>query len=204
MKKIKTILLVIIVAFIFFAISSYLIKTPDTQRLTLEQAVTEAEGYVNTPVCVVDQGCYKNGDSINTDKSFPVYETRDDIPDYIFFPINFHEQKSWPDTIGVHLFPDEIYTTSNYWDTINELKGVDGTNKLYRLSDMEWYGVPQDISDQTQVEAFCHEFSKPSGCMRSTINFEEFQSILKKHRETLESQKNSSFYRMKTLVNKIL
>lgn len=186
-----------------FVISSYLITTPDNQRLTLEQAVTEAEGYVNTPVCIVGQGCYKNGDSINIDKSFPVYETRDDIPDYIFFPINFHEQKSWPDTIGVHLFPDEIYTTGNYWDTINELKGFDGKNKLYRLSDMEWYGVPQDISDQTQVEVFCHEFSKPSGCVRSTITFAEFQSILKKHRETLESQKKLPLYRMKVFINKI-
>lgn len=204
MKKMKIVLTIIAVGIIFFVISSYFITTPDNQRLTLEQAVTEAEGYLNTPLCVVDQGCHKNGNSINVDKFFSVYETRDDIPDYIFFPINFHEQKSWPDTIGVHLFPDEIYTTGNYWDTIDELKGVDGTNKLYRLSDMEWYGVPQNISDQTQVEAFCHEFSKPSGCMRSTINFDEFQSILKKQREVLESQKDSPFYRMKILVNKIL
>lgn len=203
MKKIKIILLFIVTVFIFFVILSYFVKTPETQRLTFKQSVTTAEGYMNAPVCIVGQGCHKNNGSISIETSFPVYETRDDIPDYLFFPIDFQGQKSWPDTIGVHLLPDEIYTTANYWNTINELKGVNGKNKLYRLSDKEWYGVPQDTSDQTQVEAFCHEFSKPIGCLRSTMTLSEFEDILKTHRKTLEFQKNLPLYRMKVLMNKI-
>jgi len=203
MKKIKITLLVILIGFLLFVILSYIIKTPEAQRLTVAEAATQANEYINIPVCIVDQGCHKNDGNINMEKFFPVYETRDDIPDYLFFPIDFQGQKSWPDTIGVHLLPDEIYTTSNYWDTIDELKGTDGKNKLYRLSDMEWYGVPQDTSNQTQVEAFCHEFSKPVGCLRSAMTLSKFQEILKTHREILESQKKLPLYRMKVLTIKI-
>jgi len=206
MKNLRIILfvsiLVCIIGILFFWILNYAITIPDDKRITFEEAAKKAEEYVNNPKCIATEGCYLTGNTIDRNAAFPVYATRDDIPDYYYFPIKFKGEKDWPDTVGVYLFLGESYATGNYWKILDELKGAEKTNKLYNLGD-RWYGVPENISSETVVETYGHDFSKPNGPQRGSMSFFEFTNLLHEYRNARENSKSHPLYRMKILKQSI-
>lgn len=200
MKTVKYIVLIVVAGFLCFLGASYLFTTPD-DRLTLQEAAQEAQQYVDTPVCIVGEGCNTTGDTINFEKYFPAYAMRDDIPDYYFFPTTRKDENIWSNTIGIYLLPDKFYDR-NYWQSLEELKGTDGTNKLYNLGG-RWYGVPENSQPTTVVGAVGHIFTKAEGPRTSHMTFSKFEQVLQEYRENIKKQQNDPIYRMKALKQRI-
>lgn len=207
MKVLRIILYIVIGGFLCFLAASYAITTPDDRRLTFEEANQKAQEYVNRPKCVVGEGCHQTGNTLDVGKAFPVYAISDDVPDFYYFPIVFPGERSWPNTVGVYLFSQKSYTTGNYWDILDELKGSDGKNKLYNLGGI-WYGVPEKSTSNTIVETYGHDFTKHFGPQRGSMSFSEFTGVLQEYRESIAKSnlktKNHPLYRMRSLKERIL